>query len=355
MNTIGRILKLTTFGESHGPAIGGVIDGIPAGIKINLSEIEKALLKRRPGRFRFQSQRNENDQVEFLSGMNNDVTTGTPIGFIIRNLDIKSDDYYELKDVYRPSHAGYTYEMKYGIYDYKGGGRASARETVARVVAGSIAMQAMKERGIDIFAFIRKIGDIEAQFCKPDHQLIDQSVLFCPDAEATEKMLALINQCIIEKDSIGGEVHCIIQGLPAGLGEPVYDKLSARLGYAMMSINGVKGFEIGSGFRCVSMKGSEHNDPFVYKNNHISTSKNDEGGVVAGISTGEELSLKIAFKPASGIGKHQKTIKKDGQETEIAIQGRHDACIAVRGVPVVEAMAAITIFDFLLLNRLSKC
>ncbi len=346
-NSIGTKLILTTFGESHGFCIGGVIDGYPPGIEIDQEYLQFELSRRKPGQSQLTTARKEADKVEFLSGIYNNKTLGSPIAFIIRNKDIKSSDYDNLKELYRPSHSDYTYDMKYGFRDERGGGRSSARETAARVVAGALAKQFLKNHKIKIQAFVRSVGNIYTD--KSYHELnlenTEKSPVRCPDIEASKKMAAYIDNIKNEGDSTGGIIECIIQGVKPGLGEPVFDKLHADLGKAMLSINAVKGFEYGSGFDGTKMTGSQHNDPFFYDKNEVSTRTNYSGGIQGGISNGMDINMKVAFKPTPTIKKEQETINKRWQTHKFVAKGRHDPCVVPRAVPVVESMAAIVIMD----------
>ncbi len=350
-NSFGKIFKLTTFGESHGPAIGGIIDGCPAGLSIDFEAIYAEMQRRKPGQSAIVTQRKEEDNVKFLSGIFEEKTTGTPIGFIIENTDQKSKDYSHIKDVYRPSHADYTYDKKYGIRDYRGGGRSSARETACRVLAGAIAKQLLQN--IKITAYVSSIGEMELkkQYSEVDFSEIEKNPVRCPDAEMASKMESYIKSIRKEGDTVGGTVTCVIQNVPVGLGEPVFDKLHAELGKAMLSINAVKGFEYGSGFAGTSMKGSEHNDAF---NEDGSTKTNHSGGIQGGISNGEDIYFKVAFKPVATIMQKQQTIDSKGDKAVAEGKGRHDPCVVPRAVPIVEAMAALVLADFYLLNKISK-
>ncbi|MBK5191947.1 MAG: chorismate synthase [Flavobacteriaceae bacterium] len=350
-NSFGTLFKLTTFGESHGTAIGGVIDGCPAGISLNLDKIQEELDKRRPGQSAIVTQRKEPDTVEFLSGIFEGKTTGTPIGFVIRNANQKSNDYSHIKDAYRPSHADYTYDEKYGVRDYRGGGRSSARETASRVVGGAIAKQLIPE--ISFITYTASVGDIrlEKDYKDIDFNLIESNPVRCPDPALAEKMEAYIREIRSQGDTVGGTVKCVIKNMPKGLGEPVFDKLHAQLGKAMLSINAVKGFEIGSGFEGTKLKGSQHNDLF---NPDGSTVTNLSGGVQGGISNGMDIYFSVAFKPVATIMQKQQTINSKGEEVEIQGKGRHDPCVVPRAVPIVEAMAALVIADFWLQNKISK-
>jgi chorismate synthase len=351
-NSFGLLFRLTSFGESHGAAIGGIIDGCPAGLRLDMSLVQAELDRRRPGQSAVTSQRNENDQVEFLSGLFDDQTTGTPIGFIVRNHDHRSADYDKLKDVFRPSHADFTYQQKYGIRDYRGGGRSSARETVARVVAGSVARQLLAEEGISLMAWVSAIGSVETSVETGFGMVeIESSVVRCPDKKASGKMIDIIQQTGAEGDTLGGVISCRIDGLMPGLGEPVFDKLHADLGKAMLGINAVKGFEYGSGFAGSRMKGSDHNDIFEQLDGKVSTRSNHSGGIQGGISNGQPVMFRVAFKPVATLMKEQNTISLQGEETIINPGGRHDVCVVPRAVPIVEAMAALVVADHLLRYR----
>ncbi|MDB9858432.1 chorismate synthase [Flavobacteriaceae bacterium] len=350
-NTFGNIFKLTTFGESHGEAMGGVIDGCPAGVSVDLDAIENQMMRRRPGQSTIVTQRKETDTVRFLSGIFEGKTTGSPIGFIIENTNQKSADYTHIKDSYRPSHADYTFDKKYGHRDYRGGGRSSARETACRVAAGAIASQLLG--AIAITGFVSSVGDLtlEKPYQELDFNTVDSNVVRCPDAEMASKMIAKIKEIKKQGDTIGGIITCVIQNVPVGLGEPVFDKLHAQLGKAMLSINAVKGFEFGSGFKGATMNGSEHNDLF---NQDGTTKSNLSGGVQGGISNGMDIYFRVAFKPVATIMQKQQTINSKGEKVEMQGKGRHDPCVVPRAVPIVEAMAALTIADFWLANKLSK-
>ncbi|WP_417351990.1 chorismate synthase [Flavobacterium alkalisoli] len=350
-NTFGNIYRLSSFGESHGEAIGGVVDGCPPNIELDLNAIQKELDRRKPGQSAIVTQRKENDEVEFLSGMFEGKTTGTPIGFIVKNTNQKSIDYSHITDVYRPSHADYVYEKKYGIRDYRGGGRSSARETISRVVAGAIAKQIIPE--IKINAFVSSVGDIfiDKPYQALDFSLTESNDVRCPDLATAKKMEAYIKEIRKEGDTVGGTITCVIQNVPVGLGEPVFDKLHAELGKAMLSINAVKGFEYGSGFCGAKMKGSEHNDLF---NQDGSTKSNLSGGIQGGISNGMDIYFRVAFKPVATTMKEQDTINSKGEMVKMQGKGRHDPCVVPRAVPIVEAMAAMVIVDFYLLNNIFK-
>jgi len=361
MNSTGKIFSLTTFGESHGVALGGVIDGCPAGLEIDFNFIQKELDRRRPGQSKIVSQRKEDDKVEFLSGIFEGKTTGTPIGFIIKNENQKSKDYDHLIDAYRPSHADYTYDAKYGIRDYKGGGRASARATVSSVVGGAIAKLLLKKSGIKISAYTSQVGEIK--LLKDYHTLdlskTDSNAVRCPDKLIADTMIKKIEQVRKNGDTIGGVITCIAQNVPAGLGEPVFDKLHADLGKAMLNINAVKGFEIGSGFEGVKMKGSQHNDglisnPSPKERGGVAFKSNNSGGVLGGISNGEDIFFRVAFKPVATIMQKQMTVNSKGEEIELMGKGRHDPCVLPRAVPIVEAMCALVLADHLLRHRSTK-
>jgi len=349
-NSLGNILKLTTFGESHGVGIGGVIDGFPAGVAIDLDAVQKELDRRKPGQSKIVTQRKEPDTVEFFSGMFEGKTTGTSIGFVIRNTNQKSKDYNHNTNVYRPSHADFTYDKKYGIRDYRGGGRSSARETANWVVAGALAKQLIAHINIDINAFTSSVGDIfmEKPYQDLDFAKTESNIVRCPDTESAEKMITRIQEIKKQGDTIGGTITCVAQNIPVGLGEPIFNKLHASLGHAMLSINAVKGFEFGSGFCGAKMKGSEHNDIF---NEDGTTRSNLSGGVQGGISNGMDVYFRVAFKPVATIMMKQETINSEGIATEIHGKGRHDPCVVPRAVPIVEALTALVLADFYLLNR----
>lgn len=355
-NSFGRLFVLTTFGESHGTAIGGVIDGCPAGLNMDIEFIQNELKRRRPGQSAITTSRNESDTVEFLSGIFEGKTMGTPIGFIIKNKDSQSEDYSEIKDAYRPGHADFTYTQKYGTRDYRGGGRSSARETACRVVAGAIAKLILKQHGIAIHAFVKQVGAIklELPFEQLDLTQTETNIIRCPHAATAERMITLIEQVKADGDTIGGSVQCVILGVPAGLGEPVFDKLHAQLGKAMLSINAVKGFEIGSGFESMNYKGSELNDVFEKAGERIITKTNHSGGIQGGISNGMPIYCNVAFKPVSTIMKTQTTVNSSGDESTLNPKGRHDPCVLPRAVPIVESMAALVIVDFLLRQNALK-
>ena len=352
MNTFGNRFKLTTFGESHGPAVGGVIDGCPAGITVDLDFVRQELNRRRPGQSALTTSRTESDEVQFLSGVYEGKTTGAPIGFIVRNEDQRSDDYKEIKDVFRPSHADFTYQRKYGLRDPRGGGRSSARETVSRCVAGAIAKLVLQQKGIKIQAYTSQIGNIrlEKSYQAYDLNLTETNAVRCPEPKTAAAMEALIHTVKAEGDSVGGVISCVIQGVPAGVGEPVFGKLHAAFGAAMLSIPAVKGFDYGDGFDAPLYKGSEHNDVFFNDNGVISTRTNYSGGIQGGISNGQDIYFRVAFKATATLSSEQQTVDKDGNETILKAKGRHDPCVIPRAVPVVEAMAALTLLDQLLLQ-----
>lgn len=354
-NTIGKLLTLTTFGESHGVAIGGVLDGFPSRIKIDFDFIQSELTRRRSGTAFFSSSRLEEDHIEFLSGIFNGYSTGTPIAFLVQNKDHKPEDYTEWENLYRPSHADFTYEKKYGIRDHRGGGRSSARETVARVIGGAFAKLLLQEHGITIKGFVNQIGPIALPGNFPYLKSgLNTSTAFCPDPETEVKMLAFLETIKAEGDTVGGVIHCSILNVPVGLGEPVFDKLQADLAKAMLSINAVKGFDYGSGFMGATMKGSQHNDGFVTADSHDAhavTSTNFSGGIQGGISNGEEIFFRVAFKPISTLMHNQETIDRSGNKTIMHGKGRHDVCVVPRAIPIVEAMAALVIADHLLRSK----
>ncbi len=350
-NVFGTLFRLMTFGESHGVAIGGVLDGCPSGIRLDLEAIQNDLNRRKPGQSAIVTQRKEPDTVEFLSGIFEGKTTGAPIGFTIHNTDQKSRDYSHIKDSYRPSHADYVYDQKYGFRDYRGGGRSSARETASRVVAGAIAKQFLST--IKINAFVSQVGELQLKrdYKELDFSLIESNPVRCPDPAMAKKMENHIKEVRGEGDTIGGVVTCVVQNVPVGLGEPVFDKLHAELGKAMLSINAVKGFEYGSGFEGVKMKGSQHNDQF---NSDGTTKTNHSGGIQGGISNGMDIYFNVAFKPVATILQAYETIDKEGNTVQTHGKGRHDPCVVPRAVPIVEAMAALVLADFTLLNRSVK-
>ena len=356
-NSFGNIFRLTSFGESHGAAIGGIIDGMPAGIAIDLDDVQRELDRRRPGQSAIVTARNEKDRVRILSGIFEGVTTGTSIGFIIENENQHSADYGNIKDAFRPSHADYTYTTKYGLRDYRGGGRSSARETAARVVAGAFARQALAQLGIDLYAYTSQVGEIalSRDYRLYSRDAIDTNAVRCPDATKAAEMEQLIKQVKGEGDTIGGIITGVITGVPVGLGEPVFGKLHAMLGAAMLSINAVKGFEYGDGFDFATRRGSEVNDAFVTDDaGHVSTATNHSGGIQGGISNGEDIIFRVAFKPVATLLRDVNTIDKDGNSITLKARGRHDPCVLPRAVPIVEAMAAMVILDAYLLNKTTR-
>lgn len=355
-NTFGHIFTLTTFGESHGQGIGGVVDGIPAGIDIDMAFIQKELDRRRPGQSAITTGRQEGDVVELLSGVFEGKTTGCPIGFLVRNTNQHSQDYENVRDVFRPSHADFTYMEKYGLRDHRGGGRSSARETISRCVGGALAKLALRQLGISITAYTSQVGHIAIgrDYHLYDFAQIEQNPVRCPDPEAARRMEKLILDVKAGGDTIGGIITCVVQGCPAGLGEPAFSKLHAELGAAMLSINAVKGFEYGEGFDGVAQKGSEQNDIFFNDGGTISTRTNHSGGIQGGISNGQDIYFRVLFKPVATQLRPQPTVNRQGEETVLEVKGRHDPCVLPRAVPVVEAMAAMTILDHYLLNQTVK-
>lgn len=355
-NSFGKAFCLTTFGSSHGAAIGGIIDGCPAGLAVDLDAVAIQMARRRPGQSELSSPRNEDDKIEWLSGIFEGKTDGTPIGFIIRNKDVKSEDYDHLRDNFRPGHADISYSEKYGHRDHRGGGRASARATAVWVAAGAIAQQLLATEGVEIFACVSQVGEIilDTALENIDPSTIDQNIVRCPDAEKASEMAALITSVKNDGDTIGGKISCTIRNAPVGLGEPLFDKLSADLAKAMMSINAAKGFEIGSGFTAASMRGSQHNDLLEQRDSKIRQTTNNSGGVLGGISTGEDINFNVAFKPVSTLMKDQKSVDVHGDPVTIEGKGRHDPCVVPRAVPIVEAMAALVLADHFLRNKLSK-
>lgn len=355
-NSFGKLFTLTSFGESHGEAVGGVVDGCPAGLVLDIQAIQAELNRRRPGQSKIATPRNESDSVEILSGIFEGVTTGMPIAFVVRNENQRSKDYSNIKDTYRPSHADYTWSAKYGIRDYRGGGRSSAREHIARVVGGAIAKQVLAGYGVSITAFTTQIGNVvwSDGNIVPSSIEIEQSIVRCPNPEKSEQMIALIEQVRAQSDSVGGVVKCVVQGVPVGLGEPVFDRCQALLAHAMMGINAAKGFEYGRGFEAASMRGSDHNDPFVMKNGRVGTLTNNSGGIQGGVTNGEDIYFKVAFKPVATIAREQDSVDVNGNAVKFTAHGRHDPCVVPRAVPVVEAMAAMVLLDLLLQNRANK-
>lgn len=355
MNSYGTLFRISTFGESHGLAIGVVIDGCPAGLEIDQDFIQHELTRRRPGQSKITTQRQEEDKFQILSGVFEGRSTGTPIALVIENQDQRSKDYSHVENVFRPSHADYTYEAKYGLRDHRGGGRSSARETAARVAAGAIAKLLLRKNNVSIHAFVSQVGEITApHYTQLDLSKTEENIIRCPDAATAGQMISLIDQVRLDRDTIGGVVTCVIKNAPVGLGEPVFDKLHAELGKAMLGINAVKGFEYGSGFEGVTLRGSEHNDEFYTEGERIRTKTNHSGGVQGGISNGEDIYFNVAFKPVATIMQDQATVDKEGNAATVSGKGRHDPCVVPRAVPIVEAMAALVLADFLLRNRVSK-
>lgn len=354
-STFGKIFRVTTFGESHGPVIGAVIEGCPAGLELDLDFIQAQLDKRKPGQSQLTTQRKETDRPKILSGVFEGKSTGTPLAMMIENVGARAKDYEHLAETYRPSHADYTYQAKFGTRDYLGGGRSSARETAARVFAGAIAQLLLRKSRITVAAYVSQVGPI---ICPKSYDQLDlsktSSQIRCPDETTAEKMMTFIDEIREQGDSIGGVITGVVRGCPAGLGEPVFDRLHADLGKAMLSINAVKGFEIGSGFSGVSMRGSEHNDSFVKRNERIETTSNHSGGIQGGIANGMDIYFRVAFKPVATIMKEQTSIDKDGHPVKMVGRGRHDPCVLPRAVAIVEAMTALTLVDHLLRQRLAK-
>ena len=353
MNTFGTIFRLTTFGESHGEAIGGVVDGMPPGIDIDMAFIQSELNRRRPGQSRITTSRQEPDQVELLSGVFEGKSTGCPIGFIVRNQNQHSQDYENMRCLFRPSHADYTYHEKYGFRDHRGGGRSSARITISRCVGGALAKLVLRQKGISIQAYTSQVGSIalDRDYHRYDLSLTETNAVRCPDPEKAAEMEELITRMKAEGDTIGGVITCVIKGCPAGLGEPEFGKLHAALGAAILSINAVKGFEYGEGFSGVTARGSEQNDIFVSTDSGITTASNHSGGIQGGISNGQDIYFRVAFKPVATILQEQQTTDLEGNPTTFTARGRHDPCVLPRAVPVVEAMAAMTILDYYLLRN----
>ena len=356
MNTIGTQVRLTTFGESHGIAIGGILDGFPSGVVVDEDFVRSEMRRRRPGQSAVTTARNEADEVQFLSGIFEGRTTGTPIGFVIHNTNNRSNDYDNLRDAFRPSHADYTYSAKYGIRDHRGGGRSSARETAVRVCAGALCKLALAQMGITIQAYTSQVGDIRLEGSYADYNLAlaEENIVRCPDAEKAAAMERLILDVKRNGDTIGGIVTCVAKGVPAGIGAPLYNKLSSSLAAAMMTINAAKGFDYGDGFASVTGRGSQQNDIFFDDNGAINTRTNHSGGIQGGISNGQDIYFRVAFKPVATILSEQQTVGVDGRDTIISARGRHDPCVVPRAVPVVEAMAALTILDHCLLSRCTR-
>ena len=353
MNTFGNIFRLTSFGESHGVAVGGVIDGCPAGFELDFQEIQRELDRRKPGQSRITTPRKEDDEVQFLSGIYEGKTTGTPIGFVVWNKNQHSSDYDNMKQVYRPSHADYAYQMKYGIRDPRGGGRSSARETISRCVAGAVAKQILAKEGIEVKAYTSQVGAIRLEGSYADYDLdrAEDNPVRCPDPQKALEMEELIAKVKAEGDTIGGVITGVIKGVPVGLGEPVFGKLHAALGDAMLSINAAKGFEYGDGFDAALYRGSERNDRFFNDNGKINVRTNHSGGIQGGISNGQDIYFRVAFKSVATLLMEQETVDTDGNDAVLKAKGRHDPCVLPRAVPIVEAMAAMTILDYWLLNR----
>ena len=355
-NTFGNIFRLTSFGESHGKGIGGVIDGFPAGIAIDMEFIQSELNRRRPGQSSLTTPRKEGDKVEFLSGIFEGKSTGCPIGFVVWNENQHSSDYDNLRDLYRPSHADYTYTTKYGLRDHRGGGRSSARETIARVVGGALAKLALHQLGIEVTAYTSQVGPIrlEGNYDAYDLTQVESNAVRCPDAQKAAEMAKLISEVKAAGDTIGGVITCVVKGCPVGLGEPAFGKLHAALGGAMLSINAAKAFEYGEGFAGVTMRGSEQNDTFYNNQGRIDTRTNHSGGIQGGISNGQDIYFRVAFKPVATILMEQQTVDVEGRETTRKARGRHDPCVLPRAVPIVEAMAAMVLLDYYLINRTTQ-
>lgn len=355
-NSFGRLFRITTFGESHGKALGAIVEGCPAGLEIDEEKIRLEMQRRKPGQSKITTQRKEEDEIEILSGVFEGKSTGTPIGIVIKNADQKSKDYSHIADKFRPSHADYTYFEKYGIRDYRGGGRSSARETAARVAGGAIAKQFLATKGIQIQAYVSQVGDLTLQktYTSLNLDLAEDNIVRCPDPEMADQMIALIDSVRLERDTIGGVVSCVIKNCPPGLGEPVFDRLHAELGKAMLSINAVKGFEYGSGFDGVKMRGSQHNDAIINEAGKIHTTTNHSGGIQGGISNGEDIYFRVAFKPVATIMQDQESVNEAGEAVTVSGKGRHDPCVVPRAVPIVEAMAALVLADFLLISKTNK-
>ncbi|MDX5421612.1 MAG: chorismate synthase [Hymenobacteraceae bacterium] len=356
-NSYGKLFRITTFGESHGAAVGVIIDGCPAGLQISTEEIQQALDRRRPGQSDITTPRKEEDRVNVLSGIFEGKTTGTPIAMVVNNKDQHSHDYSHIEHAFRPSHADYTYTAKYGTRDYRGGGRSSARETVARVAAGALAAKLLRQHGISIHAYVSQVGSVKLRkhYSKLDFSKIDSNKVRCPDGKIAARMIGVVEEARNSLDTVGGVVSCVVQGVPAGLGEPVFDKLHAELGKAMLSINAVKGFEYGSGFEGVKLRGSEHNDQFYTdESGNVRTRTNNSGGIQGGISNGQDIYFNVAFKPVATILQPQQTINDAGEEITLQGKGRHDPCVLPRAVPIVDAMAALVLADFLMRQQANK-
>ena len=353
-STFGNIFKITTWGESHGKGIGVVIDGCPAGLSLSEEDIQKYLDRRRPGQSQFTTSRNEGDRAEILSGVFEGKTTGTPISILVANTSQRSQDYSEIASYYRPGHADYTFDQKYGFRDYRGGGRSSGRETIGRVAAGAVAAKLLSEVGISLSAYTRSIGPAEIDYDRFDEHEIRRNPVYMPDSQAAEQAMIYLKECMREKDSVGGVVECVVRGLPAGLGDPCFDKLDANLAKAILSVGAVKGFEIGSGFGAAKLRGSENNDPFVNRGEGIEKERNNAGGTLGGISDGSPLVLRAAIKPTSSIAAKQHTVNQAGENIEISVHGRHDPVIVPRAVVVIESMTALVLADALLCGMSAK-
>jgi chorismate synthase len=355
-NSFGRIFRISTFGESHGLGLGVVIEGCPAGLEVDEEFIQYEMQRRKPGQSKITTQRKEEDEFQILSGVFEGKSTGTPIGLVIMNTDQKSKDYSHIADKFRPSHADFTYFEKYGIRDYRGGGRSSARETAARVAAGAVAKLLLKHYGITIQAYVSQVGDLKLgkSYQELDLEKTEENIVRCPDPATADQMIELIDQVRKDRDTIGGIVSCVVKGTPVGLGEPVFDRLHADLGKAMLSINAVKGFEYGSGFEGVKMRGSEHNDAFYQEGDRVRTRTNHSGGIQGGISNGEDIYFNVAFKPVATIMQDQESVNESGDSVVVSGKGRHDPCVVPRAVPIVEAMAALVLADHLLISRTNK-
>lgn len=354
-NSFGKLFRITTFGESHGPSIGVVIDGCPAGLQIDETFIQNELSRRKPGQSKITTQRKEDDTFRILSGVFEGRSTGTPITIVIDNQDQRSKDYSHIENSFRPSHADYTYEAKYGIRDHRGGGRSSARETAARVASGAVAKLFLKHVGVNISAYVSQVGSVVAPpYASLDLTTTENNIVRCPHEETANKMIALIDEVRLARDTVGGVVTCVITGTPVGIGEPVFDKLHAELGKAMLSINAVKGFEYGSGFGGVALRGSQHNDEFYREGDRVRTKTNHSGGIQGGISNGEDIYFNVAFKPVATIMQDQQSVDKFGNDVTVSGKGRHDPCVVPRAVPIVESMAALVLADFILRARTSK-
>ncbi|EKB50254.1 chorismate synthase [Cecembia lonarensis] len=355
-NTFGKIFKITTFGESHGLGLGVTIEGCPAGLAIDEGFIQSEMQRRKPGQSKITTQRKEEDEIKILSGVFEGKSTGTPIGMVIMNTDQKSKDYSHISDKFRPSHADFTYFEKYGIRDYRGGGRSSARETAARVAGGAVAKMLLQHFGITVHAYVSQVGELKLD--KPYQEMglsqAEDNIVRCPDPAMAEQMISYIDEVRKSRDTVGGVITCVAKGVPAGLGEPVFDRLHAELGKAMLSINAVKGFEYGSGFKGVTMRGSQHNDAFYQDGDKVRTKTNYSGGIQGGISNGEDIYFNVAFKPVATIMQDQDSVNEAGEAVTVSGKGRHDPCVVPRAVPIVEAMAALVLADYLLIGRTNK-